>query len=105
MWMVLFFFNLVSAQNLSAANLNQTDKLNFFNSRLSADCKITDSKKIEIINSQLKCLVINQGKVDFRFSCKPEEVLKNLQEKIKKHCAETVEDHSNNSPIQKNKKK
>lgn len=101
MWIVLFFSQLISAQNLTAGNLNQTDKLNFFNSRLVADCKTADAKKIEIINSQLKCLVINQGKVDFRFSCKPEEVLKNLQEKIKKHCAETVEDHSGNSPIRK----
>lgn len=97
MFLILFLF-----QNLWAVDLTNIDRLNYFNSQFpNPDCKVTDTDKLIIIHSQIKCLVMNKEKVEIRFSCKPEEVKLNLKNKLDQHCKDSVDDFSANTPIKK----
>lgn len=94
----IFFF----IQNLWAANLTNTDRLNYFNRLFpNPDCKVSDIDKLIIIHSQIKCLVMNNDQVEIRFSCKPEDVKINLKNKLDQHCKNSVDDFSSHTPIKK----
>jgi len=85
---------------LLAASLNETDRINYFNKHFpQPKCKVSNTDKIVLVNSIIKCLVINNGKVDYRMSCDPAKSKFDFSQAVERHCNKNMDDFTNQTPV------